>query len=164
MALNAAPGSFGIAMNLALQSDNQTQTKGTVNQNFSIPITFGTTLAADQVSKVYQKLITVNLSSATSFDLTDLTLEDFEGTGLNFTKIKAIAITCISEVATVDWTMSGNFMTGNSLTGGTYHERSGFCSIDMRNGWTVTGTSQDVVTLTNNSAVNTDFVVTFAGI
>lgn len=154
MTLAKINGSVGIGNQLNLEFDGASQTKAQTNQNFSIPISYGATLEEDQVDKVYFEEIEIAASGSQDLNLSDGSLVDAEGNTLVFANVKVLSISCNQTSDFIDFSLSGNFLTGNNLGTANYHENSGKNEIDLRNGFTVTGTSQDLITITNNDGAN----------
>ena len=164
MAVNDASGSVGDSTKLSLGTDSASNTRGSTDINFNPSITFGT--GDKQMDKFYFEEHTINNGSPLTLNIQDGSIKDLEGTALAFTKVKKISIavaTSQEAVTTTAWSLSGVFLTLNNLGTASYGELGAFAQTDVNNGFTVTITTADRVTITNADAAASLVVRVFIG-
>lgn len=164
MALETVEGNVGITSQLQLLFDGVSAVRATTSQNLNVNTSYGS--GDDQLNLIYYKKLTIASSSSTTLDLTDTTLEDPEGNGLVFSSIRKMDIV-VRSTDNADWdstvTLSGNFLTGNNLGTESFGRNGGKSSIDMRSGFTVTASTQDEITITNDDGTEDVDVIVFLG-
>ena len=166
MALETISGNVGINFGLNLRSDSAEKTSARTDANFNPGITLGT--GDNQVNIVYLEEHTITNGVPLVLNIQDGSLKDFEGTSVAFTKVRSYSINTVpsqKSVSTTDWALSGNFLTVNNLGTASYGPEGGTFDADTHDGFTVTMTSADTITITNDDAAATlTVLVGLAGI
>jgi hypothetical protein len=154
MATNLS-GSFRAQVSMKLNSGDLALTQGQVQaiEAFSLNVTNGTGSGqADLFHNV--NVPALGTSASTTFDLDAGTLEDKFGNGLTFVKVKAILLFHLASSSASSIKLGGDFITGSNI--GTNNIVAGGMALYADpTGFTVTSTSADVLTVTNNDGSNT---------
>lgn len=156
MTLSSVSGNVGINFGLSLNSDAAERTQARTDANFNPGITLGT--GDNQVNIVYLESHTITNGVPLVLNIQDGSLKDFEGTSVAFTKVRSYSINTIPSQATVSttaWTLSGNFLTVNNLSTASYGPNGGSFDADLTDGFTVTVTSADTITIANDDVAAT---------
>ncbi len=139
-----------------------TTTSASASGSFSAtasPLDEGT--GASRARKVYAVVVTITGGSSQSYDLSGSLLDEF-GNSVVFSSVKVLFVQHQTSSATGLLDLGGNFMiqgTNSPLSGTTpeLHLRPGyslFLAGSSSGGYTVTNSTQDTLTLTNNDAAS----------
>ena len=164
MAVTGVSGSVGDSTKLSLTTDSASSTRGSTDIDFNQSLTLGS--GDSQMNLFYFEEHTVVNGVPLTLNLEDGSIEDLEGTGLAYTKVRKISIaaaTSQATVATTDWSLSGDFLTANNLGTASYGELGAFAQTDINDGFDVTITTSDQVTITNADAAASLVVRVFIG-
>lgn len=148
-------GSLRAQTSVKYNSGNAALTQGQVEaiEAFSLNFTNGT--GSGQADLFFQINVPALGTSATStYDLDAGTMEDPFGTGLTFVKIKGIILAHKTGSSASSIKLGGDFITTANIGTNNIVAGSSILITDAT-GYTVTATSADVLTVTNNDGSNT---------
>ena len=148
-------GSFRAQVSVKANSGNAALTNDQIQaiEAFNLNFTNGT--GAGQADLFFQINVPALGTSATStYDLDAGTMTDAFGNGLTFVKIKGIVLAHKSGSSASSIKLGGDFITGANI-GTNNIVAGGSVLITDTTGYTVTATSADVLTVTNNDGSNT---------
>ena len=134
--------------NLALTNDQYQMIEA-----FSMNLTNGT--GAGQADLILANNVpALGTSASTTFDLDAGTLTAPDGSALTFVKVKAVVLFHAGSSSASSIKLGGDFVTTHSMSEQNFVAGGGTCIFDPT-GYTVTATTGDVLTVTNNDGSNT---------